>query len=226
MAVITDPGDSKTCKLTRDDEYSGKICKKCNIAKPKRAHHCSICKRCVLRMDHHCMCLFELSFVLYSLSLFAGPWINNCVGLNNYRYFICFLLWTTVATFYIAAVTAPYAFAPNSILRLTCAEFLLSMSEVWSGWTNNLRGSTNTTTRRLAVSALISGPLRPFLRDATLEALLQEFAAEEVIVFAMFSICTGVFIGVSTLLSFHAYLGKLFASVLRSSSNRQQWLPV
>lgn len=39
-----------------------KICKKCHEIKPPRAHHCSICDTCVLKMDHHC------------------PWINNCVG--------------------------------------------------------------------------------------------------------------------------------------------------
>jgi palmitoyltransferase len=37
-----------------------KFCQKCNIYKPFRAHHCSVCNRCVLKMDHHC------------------PWINNC----------------------------------------------------------------------------------------------------------------------------------------------------
>jgi len=45
-------------------------CKKCDIERPPRAHHCKVCKRCVLEYDHHC------------------PWVNNCIGLNNYRYFI------------------------------------------------------------------------------------------------------------------------------------------
>lgn len=30
-----------------------KYCKKCNMPKPSRAHHCSVCNKCVLKMDHH-----------------------------------------------------------------------------------------------------------------------------------------------------------------------------
>jgi hypothetical protein len=38
------------------------LCRTCNMMKPDRCHHCSICQKCVLKFDHHC------------------PWINNCVG--------------------------------------------------------------------------------------------------------------------------------------------------
>ena len=46
--------------------------------KPPRAHHCSICGKCVLRMDHHC------------------PWVGRCVGHHNYKLFYQFLLYTVV----------------------------------------------------------------------------------------------------------------------------------
>lgn len=34
--------------------YHAKKCRKCHNFKPLRAHHCSLCDACVLRMDHHC----------------------------------------------------------------------------------------------------------------------------------------------------------------------------
>ncbi|KAI8923412.1 DHHC palmitoyltransferase-domain-containing protein [Entophlyctis helioformis] len=61
------------------------------LPKPPRAHHCSVCKRCVMKMDHHC------------------PWIHNCVGLHNHRYFYLFLVYLTVAATYFVLLSAPNA---------------------------------------------------------------------------------------------------------------------
>lgn len=55
-----------------------RFCSQCKIFKPPRTHHCTICQRCILRMDHHCL------------------WIENCVGLRNHKYFLLFLLYLTI----------------------------------------------------------------------------------------------------------------------------------
>ena len=62
-----------------------RVCKSCRAVKPPRTHHCSICGRCVMKMDHHC------------------PWMNNCIGLNNQKAFVLFnfyvcicALWTVI----------------------------------------------------------------------------------------------------------------------------------
>lgn len=85
-----DLGPSKGRMLVRDDGNNtlnkrivlcnGKLntikrCNKCNVYPPPRAHHCRTCNVCVLRFDHHC------------------PWVSNCVGIRNYRYFYFFLVY-------------------------------------------------------------------------------------------------------------------------------------
>jgi palmitoyltransferase len=52
----------------------GNICKTCEVKRPARSKHCSLCGVCVSKFDHHCV------------------WINQCVGENNYHYFLTFLL--------------------------------------------------------------------------------------------------------------------------------------
>ncbi|KMT11075.1 hypothetical protein BVRB_5g111630 isoform A [Beta vulgaris subsp. vulgaris] len=63
-----------------------RFCQKCSHYKPPRAHHCRVCKRCVLRMDHHCI------------------WINNCVGHANYKVFFIFVLYAVIACIYSAVL--------------------------------------------------------------------------------------------------------------------------
>ncbi|KAF8431360.1 DHHC palmitoyltransferase-domain-containing protein, partial [Terfezia claveryi] len=58
-----DVGRMKTGKLW--GKGVGRWCKKCEAWKPPRCHHCRKCGRCVLRMDHHCGCIFSLVFFYF-----------------------------------------------------------------------------------------------------------------------------------------------------------------
>ncbi|KAD4586190.1 hypothetical protein E3N88_23791 [Mikania micrantha] len=92
--VFTDPGDvpygyfpdiehsDGSDQESRESEALTKYCDKCSAYKPPRAHHCRVCRRCVLKMDHHC------------------TWINNCVGHRNYKAFFLLVLYATMSSVY------------------------------------------------------------------------------------------------------------------------------
>lgn len=42
----------------------------------------SVCRRCIIKMDHHC------------------PWVNNCVGIGNHKYFLLFVFYTFLSCMY------------------------------------------------------------------------------------------------------------------------------
>lgn len=115
--------------ITVSSTGGARFCKKCQVPKPDRTHHCSTCKRCVLKMDHHC------------------PWLSTCLGLHNYKAFVLFLIYTTlfcwvcfVSTAYWVWVelfkssTYLHEFAPVQVIILTALSGIIGL--VITGFTS------------------------------------------------------------------------------------------
>ncbi|XP_067845223.1 palmitoyltransferase ZDHHC14 isoform X3 [Heptranchias perlo] len=83
-----------------------KYCFTCKIFRPPRASHCSLCDNCVERFDHHC------------------PWVGNCVGKRNYRFFYMFILSLSFLTVFIFAFVITHV-----ILRSQKTGFLTALKD-------------------------------------------------------------------------------------------------
>uniref|UniRef100_A0A8C5WWB9 Palmitoyltransferase n=1 Tax=Laticauda laticaudata TaxID=8630 RepID=A0A8C5WWB9_LATLA len=75
---------------TRTGNGAIRFCDRCQLIKPDRCHHCSVCAVCVLKMDHHC------------------PWVNNCIGFSNYKFFLLFLAYSLLYCTFIAMTVFKY----------------------------------------------------------------------------------------------------------------------
>lgn len=88
---------SLSVKKTVDENSNTKfnLCATCVRWKPERCHHCRQCNKCVLKMDHHC------------------PWLANCVGIKNYKFFILTIL---------------YGFSTCVIILITFLEYVIAIN--------------------------------------------------------------------------------------------------
>ncbi|UMM35389.1 hypothetical protein L5515_008036 [Caenorhabditis briggsae] len=59
-----------------------KYCYECGHIKPDRTRHCSSCGKCCIKYDHHC------------------PWINMCVTHANYKYFLLYIIYTSILVYW------------------------------------------------------------------------------------------------------------------------------
>lgn len=92
------------------------FCSSCLIRKPLRSKHCSICNKCVARFDHHC------------------PWVGNCVGSGNHKYFIWYLI--SLFLVIIWFLYGSYIYWKRHIDPDHELTFLIFMARVWvyNGW--------------------------------------------------------------------------------------------
>ena len=108
MCAFTDPGvfpintltpnelkNANCCSNNRVFYINGmrhkiRFCYTCQIIRPLGTSHCKTCNICVEKFDHHC------------------PWVGNCIGKNNYKYFFIFLI--LLNTFFIVTLISSLCF--------------------------------------------------------------------------------------------------------------------
>jgi len=118
------PGAKRLSTVETKHTGERRHCKWCMKYKPDRCHHCRVCNSCILRMDHHC------------------PWIYNCVGYRNHKYFFLLLLYSCIDLHFIVftmygttdhatKTDVPFSFLFLLIFGETLASFLAVLVTVF-----------------------------------------------------------------------------------------------
>jgi palmitoyltransferase len=136
-------------------------CRYSKQPKPPRSHYDHVTKSLVLNMDHYC------------------PWMFNVVGYFNYRYFVNFLWFVTIALFYGMGICYP---AFRNLNSRQYKEQIRAAGEM-----------TKAVSKTLVVKHLKNNPFIPTPEEKTPVAF-------------GFMMCLAVGLAVLCLSSFHAYL--------------------
>jgi len=79
MLVVLDEDRFAVLDRSGENHKPFRWCTTCNLWRPLHVSHCSACKHCLWRFDHHCI------------------WVGNCIAARNHRFFAAMLLSGTSA---------------------------------------------------------------------------------------------------------------------------------
>ena len=97
-------------------------CNSCQVSRPKGTHHCSDCHHCILERNNHC------------------PWMNNCIGIFNRKYYLLFCLYCTISVAYSSCIYFYYVVFKNfrtfrnSISRSLLGIFFMFFCFIYGGF--------------------------------------------------------------------------------------------
>ena len=120
-----------------------KWCETCQLYRPPRTSHCSVCNNCVGRFDHRALCSLPsregrqpqggTHQRAHTQTHADCPWVGQCIGLRNYRFFLGFVYVTTaLCTFVFACCAARIVYVAQDvevhrILRKTPLAFAIGL---------------------------------------------------------------------------------------------------
>jgi DHHC palmitoyltransferase len=98
-------GDATTDDEPQQSPCEWRFCGPCDAPKPPRVSHCRACKSCILRYDHHCI------------------WLSCCIGLNNHKVFLPFLLYGLLCCGHAVYILATFLYHVHTFRRFTQRRF-------------------------------------------------------------------------------------------------------
>lgn len=129
LTCSIDPADDSVCETNRDKSSTNRTnasadnqiyCHLCETRVHSSSKHCTHCRKCIVRFDHHC------------------KWLNTCIGAKNYPYFLIVL--TSIGLLTSISLALSLAFVIESFANLNDIESRIRDGERRNRYTLTLVG--------------------------------------------------------------------------------------